>query len=256
MFYQHLKVGRDHQQNIFPSRQRQIQVAITCCFVWFLALMVLTLMTADLKCKVWRSLQDIRPVHLKESIAVVQKDSIPVVAETDIKKLLKYQRRRWSEHKRAQREEKNEVKKRKRQQSKEKQMNRLQKLREYEASKRRRAKEVCKRLQHVLVPTNIPDKHGFDATVLKVCINAHDTCVCVIFAYNIYITLCFCSTGKRGCVGSLRETRVCQDDVYARRPQTVRNQGGLHRCQTRRATCICKTSCKVRFCDCLNSCIR
>ena len=136
-------------------------------------------MIADLNCKVWRCLQDIRPVDLQKSIALTQVGAIPVIEETAIKKLRNKQRRRWSEHKRAQRERANTIKKRKQQESRDKKRKRLEKLRESESAKRRHAKEVCKGLPHVLVPTNIPDKHGLDPAVLKVCINYNNECVCV-----------------------------------------------------------------------------
>ena len=125
-------------------------------------------MIVDLKRKVWRCLQDIRPVGLREIITASQVQSIPVIEEHDIKKLEKQQRRRWSEHRRAQRVKASMDQVGKRQESKDKKLKRLKKLRESEAAKRRHAKEICKGLQRVLVPTNIPDKHGLDATVLQV----------------------------------------------------------------------------------------
>ena len=201
------------------------------CFVFFLAFLLFiqwTCMIVDLNCKVWRCLQDIRPVDLQKSIALTQVGSIPVIEETVINKLRNKQRRRWSEHKRAQRERANTAKKRKQQESKNKKRKRLEKLRESESAKRRHAKEVCKGLQHVLVPTNIPDKHGLDPAVLKVCINYSNGYVCINICQFI-LTLRACVTGKCSCTGSRRETRICQNDVYARRPQTIRYQGGLHR---------------------------
>ena len=137
-------------------------------------------MIVDVKIKVWRCFQEIRPVSLQKNIAVVEVNSIPVIKDAVIKKLMNQERRRWSEHKRAQREKANEMQKKKRQQSKDKKLQRLKKLRESEAAKRRHAKEACKGMQQVLVPTNIPDKHGLDPTVLKVCMK-DNACVCIIF---------------------------------------------------------------------------
>ena len=145
------------------------------CIVLFLAfvlfMLLWPLMIVDLERKVWRCLKDIRPVDLQASIAAAQVEAIPVIEEAGMKMLINKQSRRWSEHKRAQREKGNAVKKRKRQESNDKKLKRLKKLRESEAVKRRHAKEVCQGLRQVLVPTNIPDKHGLDPAVLKVCIS-------------------------------------------------------------------------------------
>ena len=137
-------------------------------------------MIVDVKLKVWQRLRKIRPDDLQQTIIAKQAAAIPVIEDSDIKKLISQQRRRWSQHKRAQREKANAAKQLKSQQSKDKKEKRLKKKRESESEKRRHAKEACKGLQKVLVPTNIPDKHGFDPAVPKVCIN-NNACVCIIF---------------------------------------------------------------------------
>ena len=55
-----------------------------------------------------------------------------------------------------------------------------------------------------------------------------------------------CVTGKCGCVGKLRgETRIFADDVHARRPQTIWDEGGTRGSHERWAISICKKTCKV-----------
>ena len=169
-----------------PKTNTGFYNALLCCFLPCVLLLIhLPLMIVDLKLKVWRCLQDIRPVDLQGIIVTAQVGSIPVIEEPDIKKLLNQQRRRWSEHKRAQREKQNAAQTQKKQISEDKKLRRLKQLRESEAAKRRHAKEACKGLQKVLVPTNIPDKHGLDPTVLKVWTN-NDACVCIIFVNSYW----------------------------------------------------------------------
>ena len=60
--------------------------------------------------KVWRTLKDVRPIELQQTISEKQgqgTDLIPVIAKNHIKKLTSQQRRRWSQHSRAQREKAN-----------------------------------------------------------------------------------------------------------------------------------------------------
>ena len=129
----------------------------------------------------WRCLNDVRPTELQQTISEKQEqgtDLMPVIAKDHIKKLTSQQRRRWSQHTRAQREKANAKQQLKAEKSKNKRVQRAEKLRQSEAAKRERAKQACKGMKRVLVPTNIPDKHGFDPTVSKVCLN-DDVCMCV-----------------------------------------------------------------------------
>ena len=66
--------------------------------------------------------------------------------DTDVKKLTTQQRRRWSEHKRAQRDKAKVAQQLKAEKSNEKKLKRMKKLRESEEAKRRRVKEACKGL--------------------------------------------------------------------------------------------------------------
>ena len=133
----------------------------------------------------WRCLKDVRPIELRQTISEKQEqgesketDLMPVIEKDHIKKLISQQRRRWSQHRRVQREKAKAKQQLKEQKSKYKLVQRAEKLRQNQTAKRERAKQACKGLKRVLVPTNIPDKHGFDPTVSKVCLNS-DMCMCV-----------------------------------------------------------------------------
>ena len=130
------------------------------------------MLNAGLKRKIWAKLSAIRPHELKKVIQKSTKDAVPVVGEGMLNKLQAHQRRLWSSHMKHQRLEKTAMQRKslevKRKESLHKKTIRAQKLREYEASKRKRAKEACRGLVKVLVPTNIPDKHGYDPTVSQV----------------------------------------------------------------------------------------
>ena len=128
---------------------------------------------AGLKRKVWSKLSAVRPAELRELIQILAEDATPIVKESTLVKIQTEQRRLWSAHVKEQRMTKTIMQTEKEEKkiavSLQKKQVRNQKLREYEALKRQRAKQVCKGLPRVLVPTNIPDKHGYDPTVLKVC---------------------------------------------------------------------------------------
>ena len=127
----------------------------------------------DVQVKVWRCLNDVRPLELQQTISEKQEQGtglMPVITKDEIKKLTSQQRRRWSQHSRAQREKAKAKQQLKAEKSKDKRVQRAEKLRQSQAAKRERAKQACKGMKRVLVPTNIPDKHGFDPTVSKVCL--------------------------------------------------------------------------------------
>ena len=85
---------------------------------------------------------------------------------------LSTQRRLWSQHKKQSRAQQQKESERQVQlkckRSAEKSSLRRERKLQNQAKKRRFAQEACRGLPRVLVPTNIPDKHGVDNTVRRV----------------------------------------------------------------------------------------
>lgn len=129
-------------------------------------------MNTGFRRKVWSKISAIRPLELKNKIQASTKDAVAVANEAMMNKLQVHQRRLWSTHMKEQRlkkaEMQNKISEKKSEVSLKKKLIRAQRLRDSETSKRKHAKEACQGLIKVLVPTNIPSKHGYDPTVPQV----------------------------------------------------------------------------------------
>ena len=103
--------------------------AVFAIYVVVHALMWITLTIVDVQVKVWRCLNDVRPTELQQTISEKQEqgtDLMPVIAKDHIKKLTSQQRRRWSQHTRAQREKANAKQQLKAEKSKNKRVQRAE----------------------------------------------------------------------------------------------------------------------------------
>jgi hypothetical protein len=106
--------------------------------------------------KVWRCLKDVRPIELQQTISENEKQEqgefketelMPVIAKDHIKKLTSQQRRRWSQHRRVQREKAKAKQQLNEQKSKDKLVQRAEKIKANSNGKARACQTSLQRLE-------------------------------------------------------------------------------------------------------------
>ena len=124
--------------------------------------------TQGLKLKRWDKLSTVFPLALREQIRTFPGDIVPL---RDCNEVLVQENKRWSAYLRSQRLRKKEddlaKKTRKEEITLQRKLKRNERKRAVEREKRQLCVALCGGLPRSLIPTNIPEKHGYNDSVRK-----------------------------------------------------------------------------------------